>query len=171
MRIEKRNSVLQFTRVRAISIYRYTTVVCHYTFSYGAVLRRTPASSGASSLFGRATCLGFVALNCKHFYPTLHAPPSHLLPRSNFLKGARKTLRDDLRDAISSPLRSQLQARSSTWIFEPRIDFLLLDWDMQDFGELYGPLSSLDTPESWPHLMSRVVRFHDAVYMNHRSTF
>jgi len=51
-----------------------------------------------------------------------------------------------------------------------RIDFLLLDWDMQDFGELYGPLSSLDTSE-WSHLMSRVLRFHDAVYMNHRSTF
>ncbi len=56
--------------------------------------------------------------------------------------------------------------------FLGQIDFLLLDWDMQDFGELYGPLSSLDSPE-WPHLMSRVLRFHDGVYMHEssRSTF
>ena len=60
---------------------------------------------------------------------------NHLLraPR-NFLKGARKTLRDDLRDAISSQLQALLPG------FLGRIDFLLLDWDMQDFGELYGPL-------------------------------
>ena len=84
------------------------------------------------------------------------------------MKGARKTLRDDLRDAISSPLRSQLQVLLPGFL--GRIDFLLLDWDMQDFGDLYGPLSSLDPPE-WPHLMTRVLRFHDAVYMNNRSTF
>jgi hypothetical protein len=46
------------TRVPFLS----TTVVCHYTFSCGAVLRRNPASSGASSRFGRATCLGSVAI-------------------------------------------------------------------------------------------------------------
>jgi hypothetical protein len=67
-----------------------------------------------------------------------------------------------------APLRSQLQALLPGFL--GRIDFLLLDWDMQDFGELYGPLSSLDSSE-WPLLMSRVLRFHDAVYMNHRSTF
>jgi hypothetical protein len=72
----------------------------------------------------------------------------------------------DLRDAISSPLRSQPQALLPGFL--GRIDLLLL------YGELYGPLSSLDSPE-WPHLMSRVLRFHDAVldavYINHRSTF
>ncbi len=41
---------------------------------------------------------------------------------------------------------------------------------MHDFWDLYRPLATLGSPE-WPHLMGRVLRFHDAVYMNHRSTF
>ncbi len=125
-----------------------------------------PQHSSWRFLTIRSGYLPRLCRNCKHFYPTLH----HLLITcpSNFLKGARKTLRDDLRDAISSPLRSQLQALLPGFL--GGIDFLLLDWDMQDFGELYGPLSSLDSPE-WPHLRNRVLRFHDAVYMNHRSTF
>ena len=46
--------------------------------------------------------------NCKHFYPTLH----HLLIScsSDFLKGARKTLRDDLR-VMQFPLRFALSFR------------------------------------------------------------
>ncbi len=36
----------------------------------------------------------------------------------------------------------------------------------QDFEDLYRPLATLDSP-AWPHLMGRVLRFHDAVYMNH----
>jgi hypothetical protein len=53
--------------------------------------------------------------------------------------------------------------------FLDRIDFLLLDWDMQDFWDLYRHLATLDSPE-WPHLMGRALRLHDAVYTNHRST-
>ena len=160
MDAEKRNSVL--LHESAISIYN-----CGLPL-YLQLWSRSPAHPRLIRRFLtiRSGYLPRLCRNCKHFYPTLH----HLLITcpSTFLKGARKTLRDDLRDAISSPLRSQLQALLPGFL--GRIDFLLLDWDMQDFGELYGPLSSLDSPE-WPHLMSRVLRFHDAVYMNHRSTF
>ena len=98
-----------------------------------------PQHSSWRFLTIRSGYLPRLCRNCKHFYPTLH----HLLITcpSTFLKGARKTLRNDLRDAISSPLRSQLQALLPGFL--GRIDFLLLDWDMQDFGELYGPLSSI----------------------------
>ena len=54
--------------------------------------------------------------------------------------------------------------------FMGRVDFLLLDWDMQDFWDLYRPLAEADPPV-WPRLMGRALRFHDEVYMNHRSTF
>ena len=85
----------------------------------------------STSRFGRVTYLPRLCRNCKHFFPTLH----HLLIScpSNFLKGARKTLRDDLY-VMRFPLRSQLQALLPGFL--GRIDFLLLDWDMQDFGEL-----------------------------------
>ena len=131
----------------------YLQRACHFYLQlwFATIPSAVESFSGAppphpalnSSRFGRATCLDSACRNCKHFYPTLH----HLLITcpSTFLKGARKTLRDDLRDAISSPLRSQLQALLPGFL--GRIDFLLLDWDMQDFGELYGPLSSLDSPE------------------------
>ena len=58
MDAEKRNSVL--LHESAISIYNCGLPL--YTFSCGVVLRRTPASSGASSRFGRATCLDSVAI-------------------------------------------------------------------------------------------------------------
>ena len=124
--MRKNATQFYFTRVPFLS----TTVVCHYTYSCG--VRRSPAHPRLIRRFLtiRSGYLPRLCRNCKHFYPTLH----HLLITcpSNFLKGARKTLRDDLRDAISSPLRSQLQALLPGFL--GRIDFLLLDWDMQDFG-------------------------------------
>ncbi len=108
--MRKNATQFYFTRVPFLS----TTVVCHYTFSCGVVLRRTPASSGASSRT-RSGYLPRLCRNCKHFYPTLH----HLLITcpSNFLKGARKTLRDawfTWCDFLYAPLSAP---GSSTWIF------------------------------------------------------
>ena len=109
--------------------------------------------------------------NCKHFYPTLH----HILVScsSTFLKSARLALRRDLNlllrsDGIPPPVRPQLSTHLSQFLM--RIDFLLLDWDMQDFRALYSPLAKTEPP-LWPRMMGRALRFHDAVFMNHRSTF
>jgi hypothetical protein len=165
MDAEKRDSVL--LHESAISIYN-----CGLPL-YLQLWSRSPTHPRLIRRFLtiRSGYLPRLCRNCKHFYPTLH----HLLIScpSNFLKGARKTLRDDLRvllelDTIPPPLRSQLQALLPGLL--GRIEFLLLDWDMQDFWDLYRPLATMETPE-WPRLMGRVLRFHDAVYMNHRSTF
>ena len=165
MDAEKRDSVL--LHESAISIYN-----CGLPL-YLQLWSRSPTHPRLIRRFLtiRSGYLPRLCRNCKHFYPTLR----HLLIScpSNFLKGARKTLRDDLRvllelDTIPPPLRSQLQALLPGLL--GRIEFLLFDWDMQDFWDLYRPLATMETPE-WPRLMGRVLRFHDAVYMNHRSTF